>query len=139
MDAQQWAFAPYTEADLQRQVDRLSQLYGAAGRQSAADAQSYVDGINAYIAAANADPALKPGEYLLLSKPIEPWKTTDVVAIASLVGGIFGRGGGNELNSALTMQSFVERFGRKAGRRIWLGFRSKNDPRPRRRSASASV
>jgi acyl-homoserine lactone acylase PvdQ len=128
MDAQQWAFAPYTEADLQSQVDRLPQLYGAAGQQSAADAQSYVDGINAYIAAANADPALKPGEYLLLNKQIEPWKTTDVVAIASLVGGIFGRGGGNELNSALTMQSFVERFGRKAGRRIWLGFRSKNDP-----------
>ena len=64
----------------------------------------------------NADPALKPGEYLLLSKPIEPWTTTDVVAIASLVGGIFGRGGGNELNSALTMQAFVERFGREAGR-----------------------
>jgi acyl-homoserine lactone acylase PvdQ len=128
MDAQQWAFAPYTEADLQRQVDRLLQLYGAAGQQSAADAQSYVDGINAYIAAANADPALKPGEYLLLNKQIEPWKTTDVVAIASLVGGIFGRGGGNELNSALTMQSFAERFGRRAGRRIWLGFRSKNDP-----------
>jgi len=128
MDAQQWGFAPYTEADLQRQVDRLPRLYGAAGRQSAADAQSYVDGINAYIAAANADPALKPGEYLLLGKPIEPWTTTDVIAIASLVGGIFGRGGGNELSSALTMQSLVERFGRVAGRKIWLGFRSKNDP-----------
>ncbi len=128
MDAQQWAFTPYTEADLQGQIDRLPQLYGAAGQQAAADVQSYVDGINAYIAAANVDPALKPGEYLLLGKQIEPWKTTDVVAVASLVGGIFGRGGGNELNSALTMQSFVKRFGRKAGRRIWLGFRSKNDP-----------
>ena len=127
MDAQQWAFAPYTEADLQRQVGQLPQ-YGAAGQQAVADLQSYVDGINAYIVAAAADPSLKPGEYLLLGKPIEPWKSTDVVAIASLVGGIFGRGGGNELNSALTMQSFAERFGRKAGRRIWLGFRSKNDP-----------
>ena len=128
MDAQQWAFAPYTEADLQRQVDQLPRLYGAEGQQALADAQAYVDGINAYIAAANADPSLKPGEYLLLNKPIEPWKPTDVVATASLVGGIFGRGGGNELNSALTMQSFVERFGRRVGRRAWLGFRSKDDP-----------
>ena len=74
------------------------------------------------------DPTLKPGEYTLLNKPMEPWKPTDVIAIASLIGGIFGRGGGNELNSALTMQAFVERMGRKAGRKAWLGFRSKNDP-----------
>ena len=59
---------------------------------------------------------------------MEPWKPTDVIAIASLIGGIFGRGGGNELNSALTMQSFVDRMGEKAGRKAWLGFRSKNDP-----------
>ena len=51
-----------------------------------------------------------------------------MIAIASLVGGIFGRGGGNELNSALTMQAFVDRMGKKAGRRAWLGFRAKNDP-----------
>ena len=59
------------------------------------------------------NPALKPGEYTLLDKPMEPWKPTDVIAIASLIGGIFGRGGGNELNSALTMQAFVDRFGRE--------------------------
>ena len=46
---------------------------------------------------------------------IEPFKPTDVIAIASLIGGIFGRGGGNELNSALTMQAFVDRMGDKAG------------------------
>jgi acyl-homoserine lactone acylase PvdQ len=128
MDAEQWAFAPYTDADLQRQIDQLPQIYGADGQQAVADVGAYVDGINAYISAANADPSLKPGEYLLLNRPIEPWQPADVVAIASLVGGIFGRGGGRELDSALTMQSFVKRFGRRAGRKIWLGFRSKNDP-----------
>ena len=127
-DASQWGFAPYTEADLQKQLDTLPRQYGAIGLQADEDVQSYVDGINAYIAAASTDPALKPGEYSLLNRPMEPWKPTDVVAIASLIGGIFGRGGGNELNSALTMQSFVDRFGAKAGRRAWLGFRSKNDP-----------
>ena len=127
-DASQWGFAPYTEADLQKQLDTLPQQYGPTGLQADEDIQSYVDGINAYIAAASTDPALKPGEYTLLNKPMEAWKPTDVVAIASLIGGIFGRGGGNELNSALTMQAFVDRFGAKAGRRAWLGFRSKNDP-----------
>ncbi|HEX7244916.1 MAG TPA: penicillin acylase family protein [Solirubrobacterales bacterium] len=127
-DASQWGFAPYTEADLQRQLDQLPTLYGRPGQQAVEDVQSYVEGINAYIAAAAADPSLRPGEYSLLNRPMEAWKPTDVVAIASLIGGIFGRGGGNELNSALTMQSFVDRFGGKAGRRAWLGFRAKNDP-----------
>jgi acyl-homoserine lactone acylase PvdQ len=127
-DASQWGFAPYTEADLQKQLDTLPQQYGPTGLQADEDIQSYVDGINAYIAAANTNPALKPGEYGLLNKPMEAWKPTDVVAIASLIGGIFGRGGGNELSSALTMQAFVQRYGAKAGRRAWLGFRSKNDP-----------
>lgn len=127
-DASQWGFAPYTEADLERQLAQMPQLYGRAGQQAVEDLQNYVDGINAYIAAANANPALKPGEYSLLNKPMESWKPTDVVAIASLIGGIFGRGGGAELKSALAMQSLVDRFGKKAGRKAWLGFRSKNDP-----------
>jgi acyl-homoserine lactone acylase PvdQ len=128
MDASQWGFAPYTEADLEKQLVQAPQQYGKSGQQAVEDLQSYVDGINAYIAAANANPTLKPAEYTLLSKPMEAWKSTDVIAIASLIGGIFGRGGGNELNSALTMQAFVDRMGVKAGRKAWLGFRSKNDP-----------
>jgi acyl-homoserine lactone acylase PvdQ len=127
-DASQWSFAPYTEADLEKQLAEAPVLYGQAGQQAVEDVQSYVDGINAYIAAANVNPALKPGEYTLLGKPMVPWKSTDVVAVASLVGALFGAGGGNELGSAETMQAFEARFGRKAGRKAWLGFRSKNDP-----------
>jgi acyl-homoserine lactone acylase PvdQ len=127
-DASQWGFAPYTEADLEKQLAQAPQIYGQKGQQAVEDVDAYVEGINAYIGAASLNPALKPGEYTVLNKPMEAWKPTDVVAIASLIGGIFGRGGGNELNSALTMQAFVKRFGAKAGRKAWLGFRSKNDP-----------
>jgi acyl-homoserine lactone acylase PvdQ len=128
-DAAQWSFAPYTEADYEKQLAQAPKLYGQAGQQAVEDVQSYVDGINAYIAAANADPKnLEPAEYTLLGKPMEAWKPADVLAIGSLIGGIFGRGGGNELNSALTMEAFVEKMGKKAGRKAWLGFRSKNDP-----------
>ncbi|MGN6256373.1 MAG: penicillin acylase family protein [Solirubrobacterales bacterium] len=127
-DASQWGFAPYTEADLERQLTEAPRIYGQAGQRAVDDVNAYVEGINAYIAAANLDPKLKPAEYTILGKPMEAWKPTDVIAIASLIGGIFGRGGGNELNSALTMQAFVHRMGKKAGRKAWLGFRSKNDP-----------
>jgi acyl-homoserine lactone acylase PvdQ len=127
-DASQWGFAPYTEADLEKQIAQMPQIYGPAGQQAVEDLQAYVEGINAYIAAAKLNPLLEPSEYALLKQPMQTWKPTDIIAIASLVGGIFGRGGGNELNSALTMQSFVERMGKKAGRKAWLGFREKNDP-----------
>ncbi len=128
-DASQWAFAPYTEADLEKQLTQTPQLYGQVGQQAVDDVGAYVEGINAYVAAAKADPKdLEPAEYGLLGQKMEPWKPTDIIAIASLVGGIFGRGGGNELSSALTMESFVERMGKKKGRAAWLGFREKNDP-----------
>jgi acyl-homoserine lactone acylase PvdQ len=127
-DASQWGFAPYTEADLEKQLAAAPQLYGEAGQRAVEDVQAYVEGINAYIAAANVNPALKPAEYTLLGKPMEPWRPTDVVAIASLIGGIFGKGGGNEVGSAEAMQALEARFGRKAGRKAWLGLRSKNDP-----------
>jgi acyl-homoserine lactone acylase PvdQ len=127
-DAGQWAFAPYTEADLEGQIKEMATEHGAAGKQAVEDLDDYIEGINAYVAAANLDTKLKPAEYSLINKPMEAWKPTDVIAIASLVGGIFGRGGGNELNSALTMEAMVERMGKTAGRKAWAGFRSKNDP-----------
>ena len=127
-DASQWGFAPYTEADLEKQIQMMATEHGAAGKQAVEDVNAYVEGINAYIAAANLDTKLKPAEYSFINKPMEAWKPTDIIAIASLVGGIFGKGGGNELHSALTMEAMVERMGEKAGRKAWEGFRSKNDP-----------
>jgi acyl-homoserine lactone acylase PvdQ len=128
MDRAQWQFAPYTEADLQRQIDEAGKFYGDAGRKLVADVKSYVAGINAYVNDAKADPSLMPAEYAALGKLPQAWKATDVVAEASLIGGIFGKGGGRELDSAQLMQAFEKRFGKKAGRRAWSGFRSKNDP-----------
>jgi acyl-homoserine lactone acylase PvdQ len=127
-DAGQWAFAPYTEADLESQIKAMETEKGAAGKQAVEDVDHYVEGINAYIAAAGLNEKLKPAEYGFINKPMEPWKPTDIVAIGSLIGGIFGKGGGNELNSALTMEAMVERMGKAAGRKAWAGFRSKNDP-----------
>ncbi len=128
MDRTQWLIAPYTEADLESQIQNAPKLYGAAGEQAIADGREFVAGINAYIDAAKLNPNLMPAEYLALGKEPEEWKLTDVIAEASLIGGIFGIGGGGEVRSALTLQAFEKQFGKTAGRAAWEDFREQNDP-----------
>jgi acyl-homoserine lactone acylase PvdQ len=128
MDETQWSIAPYNEQDLQSQVDRAPAEYGAAGAQVVSDVQNYVAGLNAYIARAKLDPLLMPFEYTAIEKTPQPFTVTDVVAIASLIGGIFGRGGGSEVQSALALQALERRLGRIAGRGAWSDFREANDP-----------
>jgi acyl-homoserine lactone acylase PvdQ len=128
MDETQWSIAPYTEQDLQSQADAAPSLYGAAGTKLIDDVTSYVAGINAYIAATRLNFLLLPGEYAALGKLPQPWTITDVIAEASLVGGIFGKGGGNELRSALALQALEQRFGTRSGRSAWRDFREANDP-----------
>jgi acyl-homoserine lactone acylase PvdQ len=71
-----------------------------------------------------------PGEYAALGKVFGPedWRVTDIVSTAALVGGIFGKGGGGELDSALVLQESQRRFGRTRGRGVWSDFRSAEDP-----------
>ena len=97
------------------------------------DVSAYVDGINTYIqrrSSLRTSPRC-PGEYAALGKMPQPWDVTDVIAEASLIGGIFGRGGGREVASAQTLQEIQRKLGRKAGARSWLDFREANDPRRR--------
>jgi acyl-homoserine lactone acylase PvdQ len=128
MDRTQWAIAPYTEDDLQKQIDLAPTVYGDAGRQLVERGNAFVDGINAYIHSALSNPTKLPGEYAALGKTPADWSLRDVIAEASLIGGIFGKGGGNELRSALLLQSLEKRFGTRKGRHAWHDFRSKNDP-----------
>src|SRR3954449_4882097 len=128
MDRTQWALAPYTEADLQKQYDRGPELGGTEGVQSQQDVKAYVAGINAYIAAARLNPNLMPSEYAAFGKQVQDWRVTDVIATASLIGGIFGKGGGNELRSALLLEALQQRYGTTKGRRAWRDLRSKEDP-----------
>jgi acyl-homoserine lactone acylase PvdQ len=129
MDRAQWQAAPYTEAELQRQIDLAPQFYGQAGVVLQRQLQAYVDGINAYIQQATINPTtMMPGEYAALGKAPQPWTGTDVIAEASLIGGFFGRGGGREVASAETLQALQRRFGDDQGASAWLDFREKNDP-----------
>ncbi len=127
-DANQWSFAAYTEADLKKMLKAPAQGSQKTWNELREDVNSYVDGINAYIKKAKKDPALMPGEYSALGAKLKKWKVTDVMATASLFGGIFGRGGGAEVTSAQIVRALEAKFGVEQGRAIWSGFRAKNDP-----------
>ena len=68
MDAEQWSVAPYTEADLERQVADLPKYLGAQGRQIVTDADDYIAGINQYVLEAKLDPTKLPGEYAAIDR-----------------------------------------------------------------------
>jgi acyl-homoserine lactone acylase PvdQ len=129
MDAEQMLVADYDEEELQQMMDRSAAVAGAEGAQMKQDLLDYVDGINAYIAEARSDPDKMPVEYPALGKEIEDWKATDTVAIASLIGGIFGKGGGEEAKVSLAYQAIRKRFGRRgAARGVYDDFRDFDDP-----------
>ena len=129
-----WHSAPYTEEDKQAQIDRVA-AEGERGAQALEDVESYLEGINAYIDEADNDRNF-PGEYVLTGHKdaitnageIERFTATDVVGIASMVGGIFGGGGGGEVQSALVRANFQDRYGAEEGLELYEAWRMENDP-----------
>ncbi|GAA4926174.1 penicillin acylase family protein [Streptomyces coeruleoprunus] len=134
LEQQFWPQAPYTEADYEAQIAYIRATHGARGEQAMADAQAYVDGINTYITKAK-DGRYFPGEYVLTGHVdaitnaggIRPFKLTDLIAIASVVGGQFGGGGGGEVQAALSLLAAQRRYGVVEGTRVWESFRQRDD------------
>jgi acyl-homoserine lactone acylase PvdQ len=126
---------PYTEADLQKQIDTAAVNGGERGRQAVSDVSDYISGINAYITQ-SVSARNFPGEYVLTGhadaitnwNDIQPFKSTDMVAIASVVGGLFGAGGGGEVQSALVKLAAQNKYGAAVGEQVWQAFRAENDP-----------
>ncbi len=129
-----WRNSPYTEADLQTQVDALK-AKGNRGAQLYDDVQSYVAGINAYIAYCMANRNC-PGEYVLTGHldaitnagGPQPFQATDLMAISGVIGGLFGGGGGGEMASALVRIAARAKYGTTAGDQVWQALREQNDP-----------
>ncbi|MFD5951010.1 penicillin acylase family protein [Streptomyces collinus] len=135
LEQQFWRHAPYTEADLQAQIDNAVATNGERGRQALADVKAYLDGINSYIDASDKGRTF-PGEYVLTGHKdsvtnagtIEHFKITDLVALASVIGALFGSGGGGEVNNALSLMAAQEKYGVTEGTKVWESFRMRNDP-----------
>ncbi|MCP9208874.1 penicillin acylase family protein [Streptomyces cucumeris] len=127
--------APYREEDYQAQIDSILAHGGERGRQALADAQAYIDGINAYAKKAK-DGRYFPGEYVLTGHidaitnagEIQPFKLTDLIALASVVGALFGNGGGGEVQGALSLLAAQQKYGLAEGTKVWESFRQRNDP-----------
>lgn len=135
LEQQFYRNAPYTEADLQAQIDNAVAKNGARGQQALADVKAYLDGINAYIDASDSGRYF-PGEYVLTGHKdsitnagtIEHFKVTDLVALASVIGSLFGSGGGGEVDNALSLLAAQAKYGVEEGTRVWESFRERNDP-----------
>ncbi|MEU0256841.1 penicillin acylase family protein [Streptomyces sp. NPDC006184] len=135
LEQQFYRDAPYTEADLQAQIDNAVAKNGARGRQALDDVNAYLAGINAYIDASDSGRYF-PGEYVLTGHKdsitnagtIDHFKVTDMVALASVIGSLFGSGGGGEVANARSLLAAQAKYGVEEGTRVWESFRERNDP-----------
>lgn len=135
LEQQFWRDAPYSEADLQAQIDNAVATNGARGQQALADANAYLAGINSYIDASDSGRYF-PGEYVLTGHKdsvtnagtIDHFKITDLVALASVIGALFGSGGGGEVNNAISLLAAQQQYGVAKGTEVWESFRERNDP-----------
>jgi acyl-homoserine lactone acylase PvdQ len=92
---------------------RLLERAGARGRRIIADGKAYVAGVNAFNRKAKVN--------------VKPWTTTDVTAIAAVLGQAFGSGGGDEVRSSMLLAELRNRLG-AAGDGVWHDLRSSLDP-----------
>jgi acyl-homoserine lactone acylase PvdQ len=141
MDQAQLRIAPYTPAEATQQVQAIFQRYPEAQPlRSALD--GFLSGMN------DAQKALCPGafglpvpgspgvgfgpkcpvEYAALQKAPTPYQASDLVYIASLVGGIFGKGGGGEFSNGIWLQQLAQKYGMATAEQIFNDLREKNDP-----------
>ncbi|MFI5978396.1 penicillin acylase family protein [Streptomyces sp. NPDC051452] len=135
LEQQFYRNAPYTEADLQAQIDSAVANNGARGQQALGDVNAYLAGINAYIDASDGGRYF-PGEYDLTGHKdpitnagtIDHFKVTDLVALASVIGSLFGSGGGGEVNNAVSLLAAQAKYGVEEGTKVWESFRERNDP-----------
>jgi acyl-homoserine lactone acylase PvdQ len=101
-----------TEAFLSRQVDLLRPA-GPDGRQVLRDLDAYVAGINAYN---------RSQRFGIV------WTRNDVIAVATLIGAVFGSGGGDEARSAQMLDALRDQLGAVRGDRVWNDLRFLDDP-----------
>ncbi len=106
--------SPATEAFLAAQEQQALAQAGPEGRQVEADVDAYVAGINAY--------------YAKTHNPAAPWTRNDVIAATSLIGAVFGRGGGNEVANSDVLARLRAQFGDTAGTAIFRDLREAQDP-----------
>ena len=101
-----------TEAFLAQQSKLAAQT--AQGRQLLKDVDAYLLGINAYFKAAGGF--------------VTPFNRNDITAIGTLIGAVFGAGGGDEAHSAQLLSALQQRLGDTKGLAVWNALREQQNP-----------
>ena len=101
-----------TEDFLAQQVDLV--LARPGGQRLIDDVDNYIQGINQYRAEAGTTG--------------RPWNRNDVVAVAALIGAVFGKGGGDEARRSQLLSALQDRLGERKGEQVWNDLRQQNDP-----------
>ena len=148
MDAQQLRVAAYTREEAEAQIERALERFPEEGPPLLRRLDAFLEGINAAQRAlcplafglpvgavtggeATAGAGFGPNcpvEYATLRNPPTDFTRGDITYIASLVGGIFGKGGGGEAANALWLSQLQATFGPEQGIRIFEDLRERNDP-----------
>jgi acyl-homoserine lactone acylase PvdQ len=128
MDHDELLLAPYTPTQAAAQIARLPEEYGHEGQLAVDMLDAYVDGVNAWVAKAQTDPTSLDGDYAAAVGLPQPWTPGDVVDVAGLIGGIFGKGGGAEVANSALYKYLQQHLGRAAGARAFAEFKEQNDP-----------
>lgn len=125
-DADQLRQADYTPAEATAQITAVAQA-SPAGAELAQRLAAFVEGVNAARRAMcpTVTASTCPAPYRLLHLTPTPFTSADVVYAASLVGGIFGRGGGSEAANALFLRQLQAKLGQVAGQ---AAFKDLSDP-----------
>ncbi len=101
-----------TEAFLAQQATLAAKT--PRGRQLLRDVDSYVAGINAYFKQAGGF--------------VQPFGRNDITAIGTLIGAVFGAGGGREAQNAQFLSALQQRLGAAKGLTAWNDLREQQDP-----------
>jgi acyl-homoserine lactone acylase PvdQ len=88
---------------------------GKEGRAVLHDIDTYVSGINAYLAA--------------IHSPNAPWTRNDVYAVNALKGQFLGQGGGDEANRSMFLNALQQQLGRTRGMQAFNDLRQFKNPR----------
>jgi len=112
LSGRQFVPSAQTEAFLASQIPLAEKT--AQGRQLIRDVDAYIAGINAYFK--------QQGGF------VAPFTRNDVVAIGTLIGAVFGAGGGNEAASAEFLSALRQRLGAAKGVGVWNDLREQLDP-----------
>jgi acyl-homoserine lactone acylase PvdQ len=107
-------FASQATEDFLASQEQVIEGLGPEGVQVIKDIDDYLEGINTWRTTRG------------VAGPL--WTRNDVIAVAALFGGVFGKGGGDEARRSQLLSALQDRLGESKGYEVWNDLREQDDP-----------